>query len=235
MGILYGMKLKAANQEIYQYVLEFVGEDSDLADRGYTLLAFLADRDGEDFDMDYVEDSNFSHDYDYTFSAQSEEWIVATDDEADTLAKENVINLIDDMGLQSFSESFQEEIINDPDLLNTGWFDDAMRESYESYVYDMDEEELEEVMESEGVETQEDLIETYIEQYSSSVEWFKDNFGEEALAEAVTENGLMDKEAVAEQVISYDGRGMQLASYDHDEHEMTSPVTNTYYFLYRSN
>lgn len=68
----------------------------------------------------------------------SREYLVVTEDEAREEAKESILSLIDDLGLESFTESFRDWIYNN--ATDTGWFEDALRESEEYYVEDIEQE-----------------------------------------------------------------------------------------------
>lgn len=68
----------------------------------------------------------------------SREYLVVTEDEAREEAKESILSLIDDLGLESFTESFREWIYNN--ATNVGWFEDALRELEEFYVEDIEQE-----------------------------------------------------------------------------------------------
>jgi len=159
-------------------------------------------------------------------------YIVATDEEADNLAYEDVENLVDDIGLSSFN-------VNWDDVVQTDWFDMAMQESYDSYVEDIESESassdeyenrLEEEIAEAGVETSEELSEHLQNQWRDGVEWYIDNFGEEDFNTVVKEKQLVDTEKLAEYIISVDGRGNLLNRYDGVEHEQE--VNGTWYYLY---
>ena len=68
----------------------------------------------------------------------SREYLVVTEDEAREEAKESILSLIDDLGLESFTESFREWIYNN--ATDTGWFEDSLRELEELYVEDIEQE-----------------------------------------------------------------------------------------------
>lgn len=68
----------------------------------------------------------------------------------------------------------------------TEWFEDAMRESYESYVDDIREENassdefetrLEEEMADAHCETEEDFIDYLCDNFDDAIEWYVYNFG----------------------------------------------------------
>ena len=65
-------------------------------------------------------------------------FLVVTEEEAREEAKESILSLIDDLGLESFTESFRDWIYNN--ATDTGWFEDALRESQQYYVDDIEEE-----------------------------------------------------------------------------------------------
>ena len=161
------------------------------------------------------------------------------------------------MGLESFSESFQQEIVNDG-LVDVDWFKLAMRESNENYVYDIESEEssdskyanrlIEECADADIISDDEidengeytgelDLAEEYAEYLNNrepdAVEWFRDNFGEREMADVVRENNLLDEDAVAERCVESDGVANSLASYDSEER--TFDYKGTTYYIYRTN
>jgi hypothetical protein len=67
-----------------------------------------------------------------------EEYLVVTEDEARDIAEESIQSIFDDLGLESFTETFQDWI--QENALNSDWFEDAMRESFDSYVSDIESE-----------------------------------------------------------------------------------------------
>lgn len=68
----------------------------------------------------------------------SREYLVVTEDEAREEAKESILSLIDDLGLQSFTKSAIDYIVDN--FVDRDWFEDALRELEESYVEDIEEE-----------------------------------------------------------------------------------------------
>lgn len=63
------------------------------------------------------------------------EYFVMTDDEADEAAKEGALNSIEEFGLDGFSPWAKNYALEN--FVDTDWFDDAMKESYENYAYDI--------------------------------------------------------------------------------------------------
>ena len=164
------------------------------------------------------------------------EYIVLTEEEADEAAEENVRNIIDDIGLQSFSEYFQQWILDT--CVDSDWFEDFLREDMENYIEEIRDEEpnyvkyesrLDEEMDDAGVDTEEEFLEYLIECYDDPVEWFKDMFGMEEFTNTIEEYNLIDWESVINEAIEVDGCGHFIATYDGVENEMDE------YFIYRLN
>lgn len=199
---------------------------------GYTITENL-------LDIDFPEEG-YSDD---VIEFEGCEYLVVTEDKAEELAIESIHNLIDDMGLQSFSEGFQSWIINN--CLNEEWFEDAMRESYEFYMNDIREEDccedeegnetnrLTEEMEEANCTTEEDFLDYLCDYQGGAVEWYRDNFGEEQLSEIAKNNNLIDWDEAIEECISIDGIAHTLASYDGNEN--TEVVDDETYYIYRIN
>lgn len=184
-------------------------------------------------------------------------YLVYTDEEADAKAKEEVINSIDDMGIEAFTPDFRQDII-DNQMVDVDWFDDAMEESYDFYADDIMSEDGEhgnrlfDEMIEEGVISEEDVTEDgelvdgidldekkeeYVDhlrnqsEYASAVDWYIDMFGTDAFSQVAKEHGLFDYDAIAEEVIRLDGRGHLLAAWDGDELELP----NDFYAYKQSN
>ena len=98
----------------------------DEEDRIEALAQFLGldEEEKEDIEVD-----------DETLTYDREEYLVLTDSEADDWFERYQKDLWDDMGIQSFSESFQDWIINN--ALDKSWFEDAMDESNRFYCEDI--------------------------------------------------------------------------------------------------
>lgn len=76
--------------------------------------------------------------WDYEYETPEGDYLVVTEDEAEELAREDIINLYDDIGLESFTPYFRDWIIMN--ALDNDWFEEAVRESYEYYVEDIEDE-----------------------------------------------------------------------------------------------
>lgn len=164
-----------------------------------------------------------------------EEYFVLTDDEADKEFYDYEENLIDELGLDSFTDWAREYIIEN--CLDTDWFDEQMKEDFAIYCDDIETEDsspdeyknrLEEEMAETECETKEDYIEYLCGNYSDGFEWFNSNFGSAELNHVINNYNLLDIDKVIEYIKEEDGRGI-LASYDGVENEEEE------YFIYRIN
>lgn len=161
------------------------------------------------------------------FGYDGYEYIVGTSDEAHDWAIEDVKNLFDDMGIQSFSESFQEQILNDENMLNMSKLKDMMGWEIDDYVNSMDEEEVlnslesfvdnpEEIDEDERYEVlRDEMASNYAEDPINR--WYKQFMSDEEFSKYLVEQGLLDVDAIAEEVVRVDGCANSLAGYDGEE------------------
>lgn len=190
--------------------------------------------------MQYGEMDNF-------IAPDGDEYLVCTDEEADKLAKEQIIELLDELGIESLSKEFASDILNDSDYIDVDWFEDALKEDMESYVSDIEYETydtkyanrlIDELVENDIVseeditddgelfddmdidELKEEYVDYLVDNAGDPVEYFRDNFGDEWFSNTVKQNGLLNYDAVAEEVINLDGRGPSLATYDGKEVEL---------------
>ena len=164
------------------------------------------------------------------------EYIVLTEEEAYNEAKESVRNLIEDLGLESFSKSYQEWILDS--CVDKEWFDEYLEEYYSNYIddirdvkaiYEEYETILDEEMDEAGVETEEEFLDYLIEDAGNSIDWYIDCFGYEEFKSVCEECDLIDWDSVIEEVISEDGVAHSIATYDGKEYEVGE------YFIYRLN
>ena len=164
------------------------------------------------------------------------EYIVLTEEEAYNEAEENLREIIEDLGLESFSEDYQECILDS--YVDTEWFNEYVEEYYSNYIDDIRDEEsgyegyktrLDEEMEDAGVETEEEFLDCLIEDAGNSIDWYMDCFGYEEFKAICEECDLIDWDSVIEEVISEDGIANSIATYDGKEYEVGE------YFIYRLN
>ena len=164
------------------------------------------------------------------------EYIVLTEEEAYNAAEESIRNLIEDLGLESFSKSCQEWILDT--CVDKEWFDEYLEEYYTYYIDDIRdvkavcegyETRLDEEMEDAGVETEEEFLYYLIEDAGNSIDWYIDCFGYEEFKSVCEECDLIDWDSVIDEVISEDGVAHSIATYDGKEYEVGE------YFIYRLN
>jgi hypothetical protein len=83
-----------------------------------------------------IDPSEISNTYGNEFETPEGDYLVVDEDEAEQLARDDIENLFDELGLDSFTPDFRDWIIMN--ALDNDWFEDAVRESYESYVDDIE-------------------------------------------------------------------------------------------------
>lgn len=207
-----------------------------------------------------VDESEITQGYDDTVYEVSDgrEYLVLTEDEADEEFYNSEMNLIDDLGIQGFTPSFQSRILTE--FADADWFEDAYREMEENYAYDISEDYDDtygtrlvqecydaELIDDDDFEVDENgdvnykacllstddlvtkLSEYLVDSIDDYVEEFKFEFGEDELNEVVERNNLVDWDAVIEETKRLDGRGPTLAGWDGNELEWDD------YYIYRTN
>lgn len=207
-----------------------------------------------------VDESEITQGYDDSVYEVSDgrEYLVLTEDEADDTFHDYEMNLIDDLGIEAFTPSFQERILSE--FADADWFEDAYREMEENYAYDISEEYddtygtrlVQEcydagliddddfgVDENGDVNYEDCLLDTddlatrltdyLVDTVDDFVEQYKFEFGEEQLSEVVKRYNLVDWDAVIEETKELDGRGPMLAGYDGIEIDWDD------YYIYRTN
>ena len=106
-------------------------------------------------------------------------YLVLDDDESDEYYYDLQSQLIEDMGLEGFSESFQKWIINN--CIDIQDFDEMLEESNRIYIDDIRGEDassdnfenrLEEEMEENGCISEDEFLEYLNEQWDNSIDWY---------------------------------------------------------------
>lgn len=192
-----------------------------------------------------VEEDEITEGYDDTvFEVNGEEYRVLDDAEADEAVVNDIENLIDDMGLGAFTDSMQDWIVGNA-IDNSEWFDEALEEDMNYYVDDLSDDEVVENAIDYGVIDEDDayvededgneeinpdldiedlgekLVQALIDEQDDAYTWYVDSFGEKSVRDLIKDGTLtLDYQAIADEVISWDGRGNSLASYDGDEIEL---------------
>lgn len=175
---------------------------------------------------------------DNVYEVDGEEYLVLTDDEAEKKFKEDEESLIDDIGMESFTENFKDYIrlnlIATKDVLS------VIEEMMENYVNDLDEEELRDELESHGLLSEDeellkedinalkiDLIDDLVNEIEDPTDWLIEQFGEKEFWTMMKD--YIDMDEIIDTIKEWDGRGPKLAQYDGIERE----IYGTDYYYYR--
>ena len=169
-------------------------------------------------------------------TSDGEEYLVVTDKEADDEFYQYEENLIDELGLDAFSDWAKDYIIEN--CVDTEWFENFYYEDYESYANDIETESassdeyknrLEEEMAEAECTTIEEFVEYMVDRIRDDlVGQFEFDFGKDQLTDVVSRYNLLDMDTVIDYIKEQDGRG-NMAGYDGVENEEGE------YFIYRLN
>ena len=203
-----------------------------------------------DVDIEEIEDG-----YDKNhFEVNGDEYMVLTEDESYDEYKDWEMLLIDDLGLEAFSENFQEHILEN--CINESWFEQVAEEESQYYIEEMDDEELLDYAHdhdiAEDVEDTDNLSEREIERIREDCE---EVYEEEILNQGISEyfeniygrgwakemKDTLEKEIdwdkVIEDLYDWDSRDVlwgSMASYDGNVIELDK-VNGEWLFAYRTN
>lgn len=167
-------------------------------------------------------------------TSDGEEYLVVTDEEADDEFYDYEAELIDELGLDAFSDWAKDYIIEN--CVDTEWFENFYYEDYESYANDIETEsassdEYENRLEEEMAEAECTTIEEFVEYMVDGIKddlvgQFEFDFGKDTLRDVVSRYNLLDMYAVIDYIKEQDGRGI-MAGYDGVENEEGE------YYIYR--
>lgn len=229
-----------------------MNEDVSGDERGESLANYLG-LNPEDIEVSSYNDKLYE-------TVDGEEYLVLTPEEAEEEARADIENIFDDLGLESFTEYFQEWIKDN--ALDSEWFEDAQQESNESYVEDIESESddtydnrLVAELYDEGLisdddlevtedgtytlrdydtvidELKEEYVERLCEREPDAVQWFIDNFGSQEINRVIESNPwVIDMDAVVDECIYQDGVAHFIARYDGEEIDLENG-----YYAYRQN
>lgn len=127
MGHEYKITIEETSGYFTESHTKSLTEDFDEDERRNALAAYLN-----------IDPSEISNTYYYEFETPEGDYYVVTEEEAEELAKEDIRSLYDDLGLDSFTDYFRDWIIMN--ALDNDWFEEAVRESMEYYVEDIEDE-----------------------------------------------------------------------------------------------
>lgn len=162
------------------------------------------------------------HDDNKTVFVDGVEYIVLTDTEADEQYREYQSSLIEDLGLEAFSDWAKNYILDNFTFSYSETFNDIQYEDAVSYVDDLKYGgDLDDELSRYGCENEEELIDLLCEE--DSEEWFKSVFGIDEYNRIIIENDLIEWDEVIEWIKEVDGRGV-MASYDGVEMELDNDL-----------
>ena len=187
------------------------------------------------------------------FEVNGEEYMILTEDESYDEFKDWEMSLIDDMGLDAFSENFQEHILEN--CINDSWFEQVAEEEADFYVGDMSDEDLLEYAHDHKIAKKIDDVDDEDFDRSDIEDECKEIYEEEILEQGISEyfeniygrgwakemkdtlQNEIDWEKVIEDMYDWDGRDTvwgSMASYDGEVRELDK-VNDEYLFAYRTN
>lgn len=184
---------------------------------------------------------------DEVFEYGNEEWIVLTEEEAYEEAGEQIRDIYDDIGLDSFTDSFKDWIVNN--AIDEEEIHNWMEDSYRSYVDDIENENdntygnrLIQELHDEGILSDDDFEvdedgetiydtlkddvdleskkDEYVERLAGSItplEFLKEMYSDKEIGEILEENGMIDMDEVIDECIREDGVAHFISSYDGNE------------------
>lgn len=201
------------------------------SDETKTMVRELADYTGNDYADAEVEYNAGPGSLAIQVTFGREEYYCYEDySDAESAAQEDCKELFDDIGIEGIRF---ENIGGIESFVDEGWFNDARRESAESYVYDIHDSDPERYEEEFGDMDVDDAVEKYLEDdgyENDPVQWYIDNFGKSDLNQIVKKNNLIDEDKLAEAIVNADGPANSLARYDGDEISLDCG-----YYCYRTN
>ena len=217
-------------------------------EKAQALLDYLAEDDLT------LEDCREGYDENIIELEDGREYIVCDYDTAKELAKEDIVNFIDDQGIEGFTPNFREWILEN--AIDEDKLKDIFEEDLNEYYYEYDLEELvdealyynllseDEVYEEvetdwgtdrvikDGIdedELREKIIEYKVEN-EDAYNWFEGMLSGSDLAKFFEDNKLIDYDKIAEEAIEWDGIAHFIAGYDGEELELDGDL-----YAYRTN
>lgn len=228
-------------------------------DFGYNLEEVL-----EMIDSGVISTSSWDSHYIENSEWNTEAYVFDNYEDAESAAKEDVLNLLDEIGFEGLN-------VDLADFADEDWFKDTLVESFEFYCRDIEYEDddtygnrlVQECYDNNIIDdndfeigengepnyTQckldtEDLVGKYTNWYEEDlysayngnfIKAFVDNYGEEALNDVIKEHpSIIYTDALAEYIVNNDGVANSLARYDGNEYEVEIGDGVTYY-VYRTN
>ena len=161
---------------------------------------------------DYFEEESYD-DKAFESKEYNEEYLVLTEDEARDYAEQDIREVYDDLGLESFTPEFQEWIMIN--ALDSEPFEELLDEEIDYFTTQ---------------EPDEDSL-AYVQSFENDpIEYAKQLFDKEGFENFVKEHDALDMDAIVSEAISQDGVAHFIASYDGNEIDLGNGL-----FAYRTN
>ena len=224
------MNKEKLNEEVVEDTIEDVESSQD---EKITLLADYLGVDPEDIEQSTYDDNVYIVDTDA-------EYLVCTEDEAEDYARQNIEDVWDDLGLESFTEDFQDWVVNyaiDEDYLET-----SVRDYIEMDIYDLvDEDVVEKAIDYDLIDREdafeededgflvikddviiddlkEQLVDAEFDEIDDYAGWIEAQFGRDYLADMISSDpDIVDMDKLVDECIDWDGIAHFVATYDGNE------------------
>jgi len=191
-----------AIQDLDETVTGPLNEDTDFTNKAAALSEYL---DVEPYDISDTPEENV-----FEVGDSGQEYFVGTEEEAHAKAVEEIKMLFDDMGLDSFTKNFQDEILRD--CIDESAVDEFIESELDYFRYD---------------DPDESMVD-YLENLTDKVEYIKDTLGPDSFASWAKDK--IDLDAMADEAIRQDGEAHFIAYYDGNEIDLGHGL-----FAYRMN
>ena len=179
-----------------------LNEDTDFTNKAAALSEYL---DVEPSDISDTPEENV-----FEVGDSGQEYFVGTEEEAHAKAVEEIKMLFDDMGLDSFTKNFQDEILRD--CIDESAVDEFIESELDYFRND---------------DPDEGMVD-YLENLTDKVEYIKDTLGPDSFASWAKDK--IDLDAMADEAIRQDGEAHFIAYYDGNEIDLGHGL-----FAYRMN
>lgn len=163
-----------------------------------------------------------------------DDYLILTDEEAEEEAIESIKNTLEDCGYNCLN-------LNLNYYLDDDFFKELFEEHFYYYIEDIEEESsieydnrLDEEMAEAGVESKEEYLDYLLNSINDYIEEYIFQYGEDSLNTIIEKHPeCIDIEALIDDILNCDGRGITLSSYDGVEHEIK--LNNNFYYVYKLN
>lgn len=174
-------------------------------------------------------------DMNHVYNINSEKYMILTNEEANITHENYIQNTIDNYGSDEVDKLDVDYIIQN--CMDSTYFDCSLEGHYEMYADEIECEgafsnnfktRLEEEMAEENCKDKDSFIKHLCSLHESSIQWYRDIFGDDGLLETASDHGAIDIKKVSEFYIDEYGRGYNLSDYNGEELKLANG-----YYAYR--